>query len=205
MPVMGTPQTSPYAPHADRPNNYADIIQQLADMKSSTAGITDRGSLENTFGIQPNLVGNIFGGRQRQLASSRARALSSASERMSTRNASPETTFGNIESGYANAQSELQSQQGQAQLSQDQYLTNLLYNIFNGNNQFALNKTGMQNQALGGLQQQRQWEASQPGMLDDIMSLVGGAATIATPVLGYLGSKGLSTAISGMPGWKKPS
>ena len=177
------------------PNVYGDVITQLADLQSSTAGISNIGSLKSSFGIDPNLVGNIFGGRRKSLASGRARALSSASARMSSRVASPEVKFGGIESGYADALSNLESAQGGAEYDQESKLTQLLYSILQGRDQFNLNKNQLQSQALGGQLQEKQWDASQPGALDDILGILGGAATVANPILGFLGNKAIAGAL----------
>lgn len=164
------------------PNTYGDLITQLADLKNPMGGITDTGSLKKTFDIQPNLVGNIFGARKRQLANSRARALSSASARMSTRSATPETTFGAIESGFADAFSGLEGAQGQAELDQEQTLTQLLYSILQGNNQFEFQRQGMQSGALAGLNQERQYEEQKPGWFDDFLALLNTGANVAKSV-----------------------
>ena len=172
------------------PNNYGDIITQLADLKSTTGEINNMGSLKSQFDIQPNLVGNIFGARKRQLAQSRGRALSSASARMSTRSATPETTFGGIESGFADAFSGLEGAQGQAELDQEQSLTQLLYSILQGNNQFNLGKNAMQSSAMGGWNQQQQYEEQKPGLLDDLMSIFNANIQAGKKVAGAMGAGG---------------
>jgi hypothetical protein len=179
------------------PNNYTDIITQLAETPSSFEGIGDVSGLKSRFGINPNLVGNIFGARKRALMSGRARALSSASSRMSGRIANPEAMFSPVEGEYAGALGELEGARGTAELSQEQSLTQMLYNILSGQNQFNLSKQGMQMQALGGKLQERQYEENKPGFLDDFLSILSGVGTVASPVAGYLGSKGIAGAISG--------
>jgi len=178
------------------PNKFGDVITQLADLQSTTGGITDKSSLEKTFGVDPNLVGNIFGARKRQLASGRARALSSASARMSTRAATPEVAFGGIESGFADASSNLGAAQGQAELSQQQSLMQMLYNILQGNNQFNLQKNQLQTQALGGQLQEQQYEDSKPGFFDDLMSVL----SFGTQAAGAAGGLGWAPFASGKKG-----
>jgi len=157
------------------PNTYGDLITQLADLKNPMGNITDTSSLQKTFDINPNLTGSIFGARKRALMGNKARSLSSASARMSGRVANPEAIFSGVEGDYANAFGNLEASQGQAELGQQQYLTQLLYSILQGNNQFEFQRQGMQSQALGGQLQEKQYEENKPGPLDDLLAVLGGA------------------------------
>jgi len=160
-------------PYQRGPNIPRDVITQLADLPYSGAGVKTLEDLKRSYGIGPSRIGDIFGAKRRNLANRRGQALSSASARLGTRVATPESIFTPIEGEFAGAFGELEAQEAGAEVGQENFLTQLLNSVRQGENQFQLGKQGLQLSALGQQFQQDYYEQNQPGWLDDLLSGIG--------------------------------
>jgi hypothetical protein len=97
---------------------------------------------------------------------------------MSGRVANPEAVFSGVEGQYAQEMGNLEAAQGGAELSQQQALTQLLYNILQGNNQFKMQGFGLGASVLGQKKAEDQYNEQKPGALDDIMGILAGGAKV---------------------------
>ena len=176
------------------PSSYQDILGQLAGTDYSLGGVNSAKDVRKRFGLSAD-VRSVFGPAKANLATRRAQSLSSASARMGNRYANPEAGFAGIEGEYAGAFGDLESQEANARLGDEQNIAQMLLKILSGGDEFGLRKLGMQSNVLGQKKEEDRYEDSKPGLFDDILAILGGGAQIANPVLGYLGQKGIASAI----------
>lgn len=151
-------------------SRYGDYLKEIEGLRSSTGDIGNIDDLRKRYGLTSATT--AFDPSRRNLSTQRARALGSASARLGTNVATPESFFAPIEGQYAGAFGELEGRAGEAELGQQRFGAQLLDAIMGRKDQFGLGKLQMKGQGLDKLIQ----SLSGASTFDDILALAGTAA-----------------------------
>lgn len=168
-------------------NQGQSALNGLDELKSSFSGINNASDVRSKYGIKSTAAS--FAPMYKMLSANKAKGMQGAQFR-SGRSASPEMSFSGEEGNYQNGLNSLFAQQEQADTGQQSMVAQLLQSALSGNNQFGLQKAGLQGQMSSQLmgnrlnmeQFNRQGEGPKPW--DIISSILGAAAPIAGAAAG---------------------
>ncbi len=187
--------------------SYGNLMSQAQGLQDPYAGI-NAGNVYSQFGVAPtNIsqyqkdVAGTYAPLYQNLATAAAKSRAAAAGRMRASSASPGVAFNPIDSSYATALNQLQSQQGEQALKgynmqqqQQEFMANLLNNVFGNQQNFGFQREGLQRNILG---DQSQAIGSYLNSLSDTSTfgdLMAGLGTAAQ--IGSLFIPGVGPAIS---------
>lgn len=185
--------TSDYEEEA--PRYTRENLGRVDSLKSAFTDVRGLSDLATKYGLTPfdlkgyeSGVKNLFGTQKRALGSSLGRRRQALANRMGGQSANPEFAFSGLEGAFADAYGGLQGNEASAllegqdkQRSADQFGAGFLANIFGQKDRFKLGKQGLRNEAV----QRYLATLDQTSGFDDLLSLGGAAAQIATPFYRY--------------------
>lgn len=161
----------------------AGALGELSGLQSKFAGLNTAGDVQSRFGLGKD-TSAIYDPLRRNAASMNQQGLARASAR-SGGSATPGTSlFDPLEMAYGQQQNQLNSQQAGSDIQQQDFIASILQGAMGSQDQFGLQKSGMQGSMaqglMGGVNQYMsgQYNQQDPGFSQYLMKLLGMGAQI---------------------------